>query len=137
MAGLPLIMTQSEEGCPLPDDSWRSWYWARQQILDLLQPLEAASGASGVEVGIMLSGFCVMVVMVVLSWWWRRRVKANEEDILVLTRRSVAQHTGRGMQMQSAVLEVFRCGIASSCWRLVLCVMCWALGMPCNIEAAY
>ena len=103
------LATSGDLSCPLPEDSWRSWYWDhRNRILDQLRPLEAASGASGVEVGIMLSVAVLLLSCGASWWWWRQRVKVNEQDVLVLTRRRVRQFSGRGMQMQSAPLEVFR-----------------------------
>lgn len=110
--------------CRLPEDSWSSRYWDnRHTILNQLRPLEAASGASGVEVGIMLSVAVFVTSCGVSWWWWRRRVKADEEDVLVLTRGRIMRHAGRSIKMQSAPLEVFRYEIASTA-HAVDCVYC-------------
>jgi hypothetical protein len=115
MASLFRLWNKHGDVCPLPESSWISWYWdSRQRVLNQLQPLEEATGASGVEVGMLLSVILLLAALGTSWWWWRRRVKAGEKDILALTRRPVVRSTGRNMQMQSAPLEVFR----SACLRV-------------------
>jgi hypothetical protein len=95
--------------CPATQGTWSSWYWAgRCEFLKRLRYLEAATGASGEEIGIVLSFSAALVAVGAVWWWWSRRVKVYEGDVLVLTRGHVVKHAGRDKPMQTAPLEVFR-----------------------------